>query len=420
MAEKSTSQQEVQVVFLPDEASDYVPSGKGVTLLNLAAFLGQDGVDWRRIHSTVDALAGSPEATGGKTVFNRGFSEVERGFVEQLKQGRVSLETCEQLKIAMAQYVGATKDHERKDWLATPHITPFRKVRDGNVLRYGNVELRVIENYLIRRDELFSALEKIAGQTDEASMYKEAAFSSHLSADDPNWCLRRLMTNAGFYLSEDIEQAKKDLAEWCERYLEALVSDTLVANPVHFPFCFSIQHHLWTQDGQTFDYCTYPGPFEFYEWLAGQNVLFVSPLARFVNEQVQSGNLWRLYKDYEMPEFALKAIEAPVSTWPNRPGGGWGESFEALCKSIDAEFEAQPFDIFVASCGCYGLPVSRYVSQKHGCRAFYLGNMTNALFGVKQNSTANFMADRANADMWIRGDLSKFANISRIDGGRYV
>lgn len=410
--------QEVRVAFEPGDPQACRFEDNGIIQFNLAAFFEGDGVDWRRLNAAIQDLAKAAGEDGREIVFNRAFSNAEKSFLEELKRGNITREMCEQLKIAMAHFVGATKPYKFKQWLRTPHIPMFRTVSDRNILRYGNVELRVLENYLLRRGELMEALEALATKSEDSDLYAAPKLSSHLSADDPDWCLRRLMTNAGFYLDENVETAKQDLEDWCEAYLGALVSDRLIA--LHLPFSLTVQHYLWTERQQEFSFCQYPGPFDFYETLKDETVLFVSPLARFVNEQVKTGNLWRLYTDYEMPAYELTAIEAPVSTWPNRPHGGWGESFRALCKDVDEAYETRPFSVFVASCGCYGLPLCRYVSETYGCRTLYLGNMANALFGVKQASTENFMAGRTNPDIWVRGDLSKFANLSKIDGGRYV
>jgi hypothetical protein len=130
--------------------------------------------------------------------------------------------------------------------------------------------------------------------------------------------------------------------------------------------------------------------------------------------------LRKLYKNFDVPEFALRAIPAWISIWPNRPHDDWTCTFERMCEALDAEYGKRPFDTFVASCGCYGLPICDYARVEHGCRVLYLGNYSHAFFGVMQNATRDFMKGHLNPEMWVQSDLARFPNLARIEHGRYV
>lgn len=294
---------------------------------------------------------------------------------------------------------------------------PAARVR----LRYGNVELRVVENFLTRRDDLFAALDRVMGDgKDDEAMFADGDRTSHLATDDPDWNLRRLMTNAGFYASHDPQRARQDLDNWCRRYLAALQKAPLIGRPEVRLMTYGIQRAL-AQTGETL---LSEGPgwekLELYDHMAGREVLMVSPMADLVNAQAERGAFQNLFTDYQPPEFSVRAIPAPMSVWPHRPDDGWTASFEALCAGVAAAWTEKPFEVFVAACGCYGLPLSDHVARTFDVPVVYNGNMAHAFFGIRQAATERIMAGRRNDAAWVSSDLARYENVARIDGGRYV
>jgi hypothetical protein len=159
-----------------------------------------------------------------------------------------------------------------------------------------------------------------------------------------------------------------------------------------------------------------PDRHQIYDSLAGKDVLFVSPLAHIVNGQVSSGRLKGLYRNYELPPFSLRAVPAWISTWPNRPHENWRETFRRMCDAVDAAHRERPFDVFIASCGCYGLPISDFARSQYGCSTLYIGHAAHTLFGLFPNPSNQAI----NPEMWAEGDLDRYTNVAKIDGGRYV
>jgi hypothetical protein len=289
--------------------------------------------------------------------------------------------------------------------------------------RYGIVELRIVENYLRNRAGLKAALRKLIGHLhDQDYMYREASRPHWLSASDIDFNLRKLMTNAGFYI--DSEGAEEDIGEihrWATEYLAALgESRALFPAPGCYPSYFIAQDYLFRHQGSLRDYVNFPSPARFYESLAGQSILFVTPFYREVNALFQSEKIFNLYKDIAVPRFRLRAIPAYISTYPNRPHESWSETFEKILVQIDEAFNSGSFTIFFASCGCYGMPVCSHVSRKYGIASVYYGNHVNTLFGVRQAGTENFLPDRRILENWAVGKLGEFRNVEKIDGGRYV
>jgi hypothetical protein len=290
-----------------------------------------------------------------------------------------------------------------------------------SLVRYGNVELRVIQNFLLDPARQRAELDSLTGLMDrEEAMYAPSRAASYLDGDDFDWNLRRLMTNAGFYASTASGTAGKALEKWAEAYVSALGDSHLVWHNDFSPYYLKIQRALWLRSGKMPTYVAAPNVFTIYDNIRGRAVLFLSPLAHLVRAQVDSGRLWNLYLDYKIPEFSLRALDAWISTWPNRPHSDWTETFEQLCESVDYAHAKKPFEVFIASCGCYGLPICDYVRRRYGCSVLYIGNFAHVLFGIRQRATRDYLSGRVNSEMWMDSDLRRFPNVERIDGGRYV
>lgn len=229
------------------------------------------------------------------------------------------------------------------------------------------------------------------------------------------------MANAGFYFDRySLKRAKIDLEVWCEKYLASMLRGYVISAPVATPFLLGTQAALWRLRKKKLSICRYPETQEIYSLLSGSRVFVVSPMANIINSQMASGNIYRLFKDYDVPHFTANSIAAPVSVWPNRPSTGWQKSFNILCNQVDKGIEKMNADLFIASCGCYGLPVCDYVSTKYGIRSLYIGNAIHSFFGIRQSSTSGFMAGRRNEEFWMNNDLKNFKSLGLIDGGRYI
>ena len=293
--------------------------------------------------------------------------------------------------------------------------------KHGTLLRYGVVELRVLENFLLDRDGQLSALEQLMPHLqDEERMYAPSRASGFLESDDYEWNLKRLMTNAGFYVESEIGSAWQTLEEWAERYLQAIRNANLVWHNGCLPYYLKIELNTYRSQTITPSYVNTPSIFQIYDAFQGNEVLIVTPLAELVRQQIESGRIRRLYDGYIVPEFSLRAVSAWVSTWPNRPHSDWRETYFRLCEAVQAAHRERPFTVFAAACGCYGLPLCDFVQQQIGCKVLYLGNSIHAAFGIRQRATRDFMSQRVNHEMWVESDLAKYKNMDRIDKGRYI
>lgn len=283
--------------------------------------------------------------------------------------------------------------------------------------RYGIVELRAAYTYLYEPE-----LNKVVYELDDlilidSLMYKGAFNKGNwLSPRDSSYNLRRLMTNAGFYHTRDLIHEFKS---WSICYIEALNSSgAYFVCPNAYPNFLILETQL-DEESLTTPYVKFPPPQAFFNSLRSKSVLFLTPFSEQINDHYKNNNFINLYKDIDVPDFEIKAIPGFITTYPNQPHLGWTDTFRKMCESVDEEMKKVQYDIFFASCGCYGLPLCNYVHKKYGIPSVYHGNLLNTYLGVSMKSNVNFMKEGRNELYWKKSNLSQIPNVARIDGGRY-
>ena len=394
----------------------------GVAWINTAALLKLNswGQFVQAIRKSVAEARRAASGASEELAVNLHLEELNQALITHIGHPALDRSGLDKLRTAIRVIVGQTKGLPRTG-AKHSDLPAFAPDDQSALLRYGNVELRVIENYLTRPAELEETLVALLPRADDdPAMWERGKPSHYLATDDLDLNLRRLFTNAGFYCPTNRTDAWNVLRQWCDLYLAALQNSTLVGYPGAYPFYFVIQRLLWERSGQVPVYVRHPRPAEVYRCFAGKRVLFVSPLAKQAESQVNSGRIKRFFKDFEVPDFSFRAVPAWISTWPNRPHQSWSDTFGRLCEAVDRAFQDEPFDVFLASCGCYGLPVCQHVRSRYASRTIYLGNIANAFFGVRQQGTRHLWQGRVEETLWVEGDLSKYRFLDRIDGGRYV
>lgn len=290
--------------------------------------------------------------------------------------------------------------------------------RQGLYVRPGIVELRALYSFLMDPDETLAQLDAVmAVQADEAALYAPPGVPMW-NTDDIGFNLRRLMTHAGFYT--DTAQARDSFSTWCRGYFDALAAGTILHHNKAFWYSLGVLAVIHQRTGTLPAHASPPPTQRFYQSLAGRRVLFVTPFADSVNQLVVSGALWHLYHDIELPVFELEAIPAFISTYPNRPHTDYRETLDRLVHAIDTRISGSGIDFFLASCGCYGLPLCHHVYRQWGITCVYMGNSTNTLFGILQNTSLDFMRSHRIEANWLRGNLGQYKNLERIDQGRYL
>lgn len=327
------------------------------------------------------------------------------------------------VKYILCEMYLKTLNFKKIDWVREEIETVDFSVK-GLYVRYGMVEIRLIDSILRDCDQLNLAMQEIQGkQSSPEFMYEKMKQDAArwLSSGDLSFNIRSLMTNAGFYLQENSDNALLDLDQWKDAYISGILKGRLLSVPPAYPWFFSAWKRLQEVSRITYTPCylDFPSPEHFFSMLKGKKVLVITPFKDQVDRMINEGRLKKLYRKFEITDIEFTVVEAPISTYPNRPGSGWADSFSQLKSAIDINFSNDKFDFFTASCGCYGIPICEYVYSKYDCTSLYYGNWLNTLLGIRQKCSLDFSSE-VYEELRINSDLSKYKNMEKIDDGRYV
>jgi hypothetical protein len=304
---------------------------------------------------------------------------------------------------------------------ALPWTLPVATLQPGqSLLRPGNIELAALQSVLLQRDTLDDLLAEIRRRHHDRAWMESQRDAWWYDPGDASENLRRLHTNAGFYASS--HAPLESLLRWSQGTLRALLGGpVLFGNASITTMFWPVAQQLVRQSGQLPDLVQWPGDQAFYNFIAGQEVLFVTPLASDVEAHHRTGQAFALFHDIRIEPYGLRCLEAPVSVYPNRPDRGFEDSLERTLEQIDRAYRQKPFAVFTAACGAYGLPLCEAVKQRYGVSCVYVGNLMHAYFGVLQRTTLEWRAEQRIHGHWITSQaLEGVPGLERIEGGRYL
>jgi hypothetical protein len=290
-------------------------------------------------------------------------------------------------------------------------------------IRGGVTELRVVENEL--RGELgegfFPNFTVDAIDSDHKSLIPLSNSEKRhwMDVSDVNQNIADLMQNCGWYSSDTFTS---ELRTWANLYCTAYMNATGIFRHPGLDVHESILELKKVREaGKEFSYFNFPNREKFYDLLKDHKILFVTPFAAEIRQLFDSGKIWNLWKDLNIPRFHLETIQAPMSIYPNRPGSSWMDSFTQLKDSIRRSFDGNDHSLFFASTGAYGLPICDFVHSTFDIATVYDGNYINYLFGIRQNTTENdFHAGQRDIANWVTSSLGSIVGLARVDDGRYI
>jgi hypothetical protein len=298
---------------------------------------------------------------------------------------------------------------------------PVSQLRPGQLLvRPGNVELAALQSAIAGGEGLELALMEIRRHHHDRAWMERQSELWWMDPSDPVENICRLHTNAGFYASS--HAPLESLQQWSQATIAALLGgEVLYATDSVVAMFLPVAQQLHRQSGKVPELVQWPGAGPFYDFIAGQEVLFVTPLAAEVEAHHRSGKAFALFTDLPISPYGLRCIPAPMSIYPNRPDRGFEESLERCLEQVDRSYRQRPFAVFTAAAGAYGLPLCHAVHRRYGVTSLYVGNAMHAHFGVEQNTTSGWMADRRQSENWLRAvGLNGVPGVDRIEGGRYL
>ena len=289
-----------------------------------------------------------------------------------------------------------------------------------SLLRPGNVELAALQTVVQAPGDLEELLAEIRRRHHDRVWMETTRDHWWFNPCDGSENLRRLHTNSGFYANS--HAPVESLRRWSQGTLRALMGGpVLFGNSSITQMFWPIAQSLLEKTGAMPELVQWPGEQAFYDAIADQEVLFVTPFARDVETHHRSGKAFQLYNDIRIRPYGLRCLEAPVSVYPNRPGRGFEESLDQLLEQIERSYKQKPFSVFTAACGCYGLPLCDAVKQRYGVSCVYIGNLMHAYFGLVQRTTAKWRAAHRIEENWRQSQaLEGIPGIDRIENGRYL
>jgi hypothetical protein len=278
---------------------------------------------------------------------------------------------------------------------------PVAALQSGqSVLRPGNVELAALQTVLFQADQLDDLLAEIRRRHHDRAWMEQQSDSWWYAPINGSENLRRLHTKAGFYASS--HAPLESLQRWSQATLRALLGcSVLCGNGSITEMFWPVAQQLFTRTKQLPNLVQWPGDQAFYHFIAGREVLFVTPLASDVEAHHRTGLAFELFNDLKISPYGLRCLEAPMSIYPNRPDRGFEVSLERTLEQVDRAYRQKPFDVFTAASGAYGLPLCEAVKQRYGVSCIYIGNLMHAYFGLLQKTTRDWRSASRISDHWI-------------------
>ena len=160
------------------------------------------------------------------------------------------------------------------------------------------------------------------------------------------------------------------------------------------------------------------------ELLKGKSILIVSPFAKTFQQQLDSGNMKKIFTADWFQDTSFSFIKPPVTLAGNHGSRPWTVPFQEFQEQLRTHVAANKPDLCLVSCGGYGLPVCDFLFTELGLSAFYVGGALQLFFGVlgtrwHTNPTIQkYVA--ANPDAWVRpSEEERPPRFKEVEGGSY-
>ena len=159
---------------------------------------------------------------------------------------------------------------------------------------------------------------------------------------------------------------------------------------------------------------------------AGTRVLVISPFSSTIEKQVKNLDaIWRARPGLWAPGIQFKCIHFPLSYGIQGPEeqrrmlATYGSSV-GLLEAIQAQMDAQEYDIAIVGAGIHSLPLVAYAKQR-GKRAIHTGGGTQLYFGIR-GGRWDTMADFQPFfnEHWVRPSATERPPmLATVEGGCY-
>lgn len=191
----------------------------------------------------------------------------------------------------------------------------------------------------------------------------------------------KLYTNAGFYSSDGNDE--KHYKKWKNLYVKALFNMDCHLDVVSCK-SFIISGDVLTKLNIWCPMLVYIERIDF--WLdmlqiLQENKKKICIVSYFAEEMKQQfDNIKKIFNHIDLSKLDLEFVESWNTIKGNEPHSNWCRTYELLKCRIDKTNS----DIYLVSCGSYGLPICDYIKSKKK-NAVYVGGLLQMLFGLRGN-----------------------------------
>lgn len=211
--------------------------------------------------------------------------------------------------------------------------------------------------------------------------------------------LRWLHTRSGFYASTLMPM--ECMNRWSSGVFSALLNLQVVGVEID-PWFFAAVQKVFEETGRVLELHRWPDHQHIYDFLAGREVLVVSPLAEQIEAQHRSGKAFDLFEDLTIRPYGLRSFKPPDSIWPNRPQTGYCESLDYCLDEIDSIYRELPFSVMVINAGAFSLPICDAINSRYGVSCLHNESIIHGYFGISTTTTANWRLGQRKKENWTQ------------------
>jgi hypothetical protein len=231
------------------------------------------------------------------------------------------------------------------------------------LLELGATELAVLLPLLAAPASLEPALAELRREHHNQAFWQQRKELPWMQCVPPLEALRRWHLEEGYYARA--HSPLEELRSWGEAASQALLQAELwTDNAGCLGLWLAVAQELVLRHGQPLPPLgAPPAPERLLADLGGLEVLYVGERAAAVQAAHRQGLCFR------GEPFGLRVLEPPASRWPARPAGGYGDSLAVLLEVVDGLYRQRPFEVLLADCGAYRLPLLQAAHQRYGVAA---------------------------------------------------
>lgn len=262
-------------------------------------------------------------------------------------------------------------------------------------------QLAALRCWLLQRDQLEPALVEIRRHHHDSAFMQQQSARAIAGSAAPLETLCALHLQEGFYAS--VTAPMGSLEFWAQACLLALAQGQMLVDPKRSSASWwAVLQGLVQAHNRLPALVVWPEEQRFYQLLAGQEVVLVSPHADLLNEQHRSGRAFGLFRDLEILPYGLRTLAAPQSRYPERPLQGFEASLMVCLEALEALARQQPFSVFLSVAGAYDLPLCQAVHDRYGASCVAIGPSLHARFGIDEPCSHGWRSEQRRADRWRR------------------